>query len=86
MGLRQTVDAAASDGPPETPYLVLYDYDGSNNLIYQGFATPGTATSAAAWAIKKNTFSGSNLTMSQWANGKSNQENIWDARADLTYK
>jgi len=49
-------------------------------------ASSGPATSAAVWAIKKNSFDGSNrLTLTQWASGNTQQINIWDNRASLTY-
>ncbi len=77
-----------SEAPPKTPYTKRFDYDGSGNLIYEGFAwaAGNFATSVANWAVKKYTYNGSNqLTLVQWANGASTQNNIWDNRAALSY-
>ncbi len=38
------------------------DYDGSNNLIYAGFALPGSSESSRVWQIKKLAYTGTNLT------------------------
>jgi hypothetical protein len=38
------------------------DYDGSNNLIYAGFALPGSDEAVREWQIKKLAYSGANLT------------------------
>jgi hypothetical protein len=42
------------------------EYDGSNNLIYAGFAIPGTAEGTRSWQIKKLAYSGTNLTSVKW--------------------
>lgn len=61
------------------------EYSGGN-LIYQGFASPGNATSTAAWKIAKYTYDGSNnLLTIKWAGGASSYTNIWDNRASLSY-
>lgn len=101
------IDASPSIGPPAMAYTIRYDYDGSGNLIYIGYAlssnspaidpaAPQQATNiaatgpdpaAAVWAIKKNTFTGSQLTLSQWANGNTQMKNIWNNRAtSVTYQ
>lgn len=80
------IDGGGSDAPSNTPYQKLYDYDGSGNLIYEGWAISGAASSAALWAIRKNTFDGSSrITASQWAGGDTAQTNIWDNRVSLSY-
>lgn len=71
--------------PPATPYKKLYAYDGSGNLEYEGWAAPSAATSAAAWAIKKNTYTAGNLTSELWADGNTVEDNVWDDRVSLTY-
>lgn len=65
------------------------DYTGAN-LIYRGFAKPGTATSATGWQIAKLTYSGANITAIQWpqnslSKASSLYEFIWDDRATYTY-
>lgn len=54
------------------------------DVNYFGFALPGTATSAAAWRIQKLTVVG-NVSTFEWADGNGNLDNIWDARASLSY-
>lgn len=67
------------------PLLERFDYDGSGNVIYHGIAITGSATSAAAWFIEKFTYSGSNVTIRQMANGSDLANQIWDNRTLLTY-
>jgi len=65
-------------------------YTGTN-LIYKGFARPGTATSVAKWQIALLTYDGSNnllsITWPQDTLGHASSEFnfIWDNRAALTY-
>jgi hypothetical protein len=75
-----------SSGPPQTPYLQVFDYDVNGNLIYSGWAAAGTALSAAGWAIQQNIFNGANqLTQSAWAGGNTDEVNIWNNRTALIY-
>lgn len=61
------------------------DYVGGANPIYIGTAISGSATSAAAWQIRKLTYDGSNnVTAIQYAAAGSLTQ-IWDNRASLTY-
>lgn len=77
----RTVDAPNAAGNQKR-----YDYDGSNNLIYEGWASPGKKSSDAAWAIVKNTFTGNNLTLSQYPTITGPEFTaIWDNRATLAY-
>ena len=73
-----------SAAPPTDALKKKYDYSG-DNMIYEGWAIPGTSTAMAAWAIKKYTYSGSAIITEEWANGTSLQINVWDNRASLTY-
>lgn len=84
MSLRAYVDLAKSD-LPATAWLKKFDYDSNNYLIYEGWAAPGSLTSTAVWAIRKYTYSGSNLVTTQWADGDTNEDNMWDNRVALTY-
>jgi hypothetical protein len=67
------------------------DYDGGTNLIYKGYARPGTSTSAAAWQIAMITYDGNNnvtsITWPQNSQGVATNQYIfiWDDRADYTY-
>ena len=73
------------NAPPSEAWTKLYDYAGGSNLIYEGFAKSGQATSAAVWAIKQYSYTGNNLTEEAWAGGSSAPTNIWDNRASLIY-
>lgn len=55
---------------------VRIDYDANDNAIYQGWAVPGTATSAPRWLMVKRTYDGSNRVtyMQTIING------VWDNR------
>lgn len=68
------------------PESIRIDYDGSNNPIYIGIAPPGVPTSASMWKIFKITYSGSNPTLIQLADGDELSDNIWDNRTSLTYR
>lgn len=67
-------------------FTLQMDYVGGTNLIYLGRATPGTATSAAAWQIRKFTYDiNNNPTVIAWAGGSTAFSSIYDNRAGLTY-
>ena len=60
------------------------EYDVSDNPIYVGYAAPGSASSAAAWFITKQTFDGNdNMTRQQMANDKPSFDQVYDDRASL---
>lgn len=62
-------------------YITLIDYDASGNAIYQGWAKPGTASSASTWRIKKNAYDGSNqFTGSTFPSGSPAFAFVWDSR------
>ena len=65
-------------------YTEIYAYT-AGLLTYKGWASPGTATSAAAWAIVKYTYSGTQVTNIQWGGGQATFDQIWDNRATLSY-
>ena len=63
----------------------LIEYSGGNPL-YIGRASPGSATSAAAWQIQKLTCDASgNVTDVEFAGGTNDFKQIWDNRATLSY-
>jgi hypothetical protein len=57
------------------------DYDASGNLIYQGFADSGIATSQARWLIIKHAYDASN----NWTGSQTAFNAIWDNRTTTTY-
>ena len=64
---------------------VRWDY-ASATIRYQGHASPGSATSASVWRIKRLTFdSQGRHTLTEFADGNGNADNIWDNRATLSY-
>lgn len=62
---------------------LLFD-DAGDNTFYIGRAVPGTATTTAAWEIRKLLTLGNNVEI-LWADGDGNYDNIWDNRASLSY-
>lgn len=67
-----------------SPSLATRIDEADANTTYIGSADPGSATSAAAWLIKKISVSGS-ATAITYADGNSNFDNIWDNRTSLSY-
>ncbi len=59
--------------------------DESNaNVVYNGFAVPGTAVDAPVWAIQKVTKT-NGVYSYQWAGGNRNFDKIWNNRKALIY-
>lgn len=71
-------------------FIHRYEYD-SGNLIYHGWASPGTADSAVGWCIVKYTYDVSDQVThaNHPQNASSVQTNepvfIWSSRAGYTY-
>lgn len=62
------------------------EYDGNNNPIYIGIATPGTDTASNFWQVRKLTFDGNNnVTSIIYGGGSPNFDQVWDNRTSLTY-
>ena len=65
------------------------EYDGSDNLIYAGFALPGAADGDRVWQIKKLAYTSDNLTSVKWPQISSKASTAysfeWDERATYTY-
>lgn len=74
-----TLQAVADSIAPE---IYTLRYDEGATYTYIGEAAPGTATSAASWRIKRLTNADNTII---WADGDTNQDNIYDNRASLTY-
>ncbi len=60
------------------------EYSGGQ-IIYLGQAQPGTLSSELGWQIQKFTYSGSDLTDVQFANGSRGFNFEYDERASYTY-
>lgn len=69
------------------PFAWRGEYDASSNLIYEGWAVPGAATSDAVWLICKYTYDASNnLTKTEWTGAPAGDFiSIWDNRSSLSY-
>jgi len=65
-------------------FTEAFDWSGTS-LVYHGWAQPGTAKSETGWAIVRHTYSGSDLTDTQWAGGKATFDNVWTDRVSLNY-
>jgi len=65
-------------------YTVKIEYSG-DNPIYVAKAQPGTAVGSTGWQISKLTYSGSNVTDVQWADGTNAFTKIYNDRASYTY-
>ena len=69
-----------------TNYTLAFDYDGSGNQIYVGWAQPGTAQGSTGWRIMKQVFNGSQqLTDVQWPSASTAFNFIWTSRTGYTY-
>lgn len=53
----------------------------SGGYDYFGYASPGTASSAASWKIKRMDSNG----IITWADGNASFDNVWDNHSSLTY-
>lgn len=82
---RVQVDSSGNIINVEPRYTVAMEYDTNNNPIYIGKAPMGTAKSENGWRLQKLTYSGSNLTDVQYADGNDSFDNVWDNRASYSY-
>lgn len=78
-------DAGAKKVITMDGYIQRMAYTGAGLPEYIGLASPGTATSAASWQIRKLTYSGTNVTELNFADGNLNFDNVWDDHATLSY-
>lgn len=69
----------------ETVDKFRFEYDGDGLQIYVGQAAPGSAEGDLKWKIRKFTYSGTNQTEVNWANGSPSYAFSWTARATYTY-
>lgn len=57
----------------------------SSTVTYVGKASPGAATSAAAWKVFRITTNAEGDLDLEYANSAATYANVWDNRASLTY-
>jgi hypothetical protein len=70
---------------PSSDYKMAFDYAGGANVVYIGRALPGSAASAAAWQIRRLTYSGDDVTAVDFAGGTNAFSSVWDDRTTYTY-
>ena len=62
------------------------DYQGGNNVIYAGYAQPGSSESDPVWQIRRMTYDANdNLTNVDFADGTASFDKIWNNRTGYTY-
>ena len=66
-------------------YTVVIENNSDGNPLYIGEATPGTATSATGWRIKKVTYENGNPSAIEWASGTTEFDKTWEYRASYDY-
>ena len=62
-----------------------FAYNSDSLVEYAGEAAPGSTTASSVWRIKKLTYSGTNLSKIEFADGNTNFDNVWDNHASLLY-
>ncbi|MCD6068918.1 MAG: hypothetical protein K0S33_3744 [Bacteroidetes bacterium] len=65
-------------------YAPTFVDETEGNVIYNGYAVPGTATEAIAWAIQRVTNENGLITY-HWANGNRFFDKRWDSRRIYSY-
>lgn len=74
-----------AEGSAEMPaYAKRLDFV-SDALFYRGAAAPGSAESAPVWRISRVIIGADGDMTEEWAGGSSQFDQIWDARASLSY-
>ena len=69
----------------EVAYTEEVDFVGED-LVYRGWANPGTVSSQPLWRIRRTRFIGADSdVIHDWADGNGNFDNIWDDRASKPY-
>ena len=67
-------------------YSMRTECDASGNIIYIGFAKPGSSEDKPVWAIKKIEYDDNgNLAAVKWAEGNNNFDKIWNDRTTYSY-
>jgi len=69
------------------PFSYRSAYDGDGNVLYEGWAVPGSVTSAAVWIIATHEYDASQrITATKWTGTPAADfVSIWDNRTSLTY-
>jgi hypothetical protein len=86
MGPDYSVDLSSLGGGGEVAQAQRVDEVG--DVMYIGTAAPGSLESAASWAIRRVTFTYVGVETdidTEWADGDSVADKIWDDRLTYTY-
>jgi hypothetical protein len=59
--------------------------DVEGDIIYTGWAAPGSLESAPVWLITRTTFVGDDVTI-EYCDGNAQYDNVWTNRATLGYQ
>jgi len=65
----------------QEPFEYRADFDGGDDVIYEGWTAINSATTDESWIICKHTYTDGNLTRTQWVGTDFNQK--WSLRATL---
>lgn len=89
---REFVPVGGADGGPvpqsefQLARRITYtSIDGNPYPQYVAEALPGSSTNSAVWRVYRITYSGTNPTAIQWADGNSNFDNQANNPSSLTY-
>ena len=81
-------DVSSANPLPTTQPLYATILDETNTpILYYGEAAIGSVTSDPVWRIRQMDITGT-MTITTWAHGNANFDNVWDDRADpgeITY-
>jgi hypothetical protein len=58
---------------------------GSNDIIYKGWAVPGTTPASALWRLVRLTINTEGDVTEEWADGNTDFDNIWNDRLTKGY-
>ena len=58
---------------------------GADTIYYNGYAAPGSVTSAAVWCISRITLAADGTTATEFPGGAATFSQVWDNHAALTY-
>ena len=68
----------------KTPYQPKLVDESNANVVYNGFALPGSAVDAPVWAVQKVTKT-NGVYSYQWAGGNKDFDKVWNNRKVLIY-
>lgn len=72
-------------GVKNKPFSYRAEYNADDNILYEGWAAPGSAESSDVWQLCQHTWSGGNLTATKWAQGSGGFNYQWAKRKDGSY-